>query len=662
MVRSVFPRRLREVTDPMTGFFAVRRQALDLENLNPIGFKILLEMLFRTPGLRIQEVPFTFAERYAGESKANAAEGIRFVRQLARLEVSRLLASRHTPRVTRILGFGLVGVSGILVNSLLMWFFADNNALGLNYLVAAAIATEGSTTWNFILIDRFVYREQRRGHVWKRFIGFAVMNNIVLLARLPIMAFLVERAGVNYLFANLITLLAAFAVRFMVSDRFIYRIEALSDSATEPQDTLMETAPRRPITHVADESEAVPAEISALESRAGTGYLHYRYRIHDLVTIGSEIPLRELDYFRDQAQHGQFDIEVTIGDVGPGMRRKVRLTTMSNQSAVRYEEHFGRLAANFFVSMGDDRIRIVVSPGLARSPHVVYTNIIEALLRFSMVDRGSMLLHSACVEIDGRGVMLSAKTDTGKTGTILRLVRDQGARFLSDDMTIISPDGTARCYPKPLTISNHTLRAVDPGDLSRTEWQILKLKSRVHSREGRSFGLRLAEMNLPIVSVNAFTQIVVPPPKYPIDRLVPTKFTNKTQIAALFVIERGPDGLTPIERDEALDELIVNTDDAYGFPPFSEFARNIVLGGKDYVDLRLAERSILRRATNEVVTWRLASNSFGWADEIPQLLKDPNVVPQVADSSRIIDLRVVEAEEVSPESLAAQDASAPTLS
>ena len=51
---------------------------------------------------------------------------------------------------------------------------------------------------------------------------------------------------------------------------------------------------------------------------------------------------------------------------------------------------------------------------LARSCHVVYTNIIEPLLRFVMVSRGRMLLHSACVEIGGTGVMLSALTDTGQ--------------------------------------------------------------------------------------------------------------------------------------------------------------------------------------------------------------------------------------------------------
>ena len=61
----MFPRCLRDVTDPMSGFFLVRRDALDLDKLKPRGFKILLEILVQTPGLRRAEVPFVFGERHA---------------------------------------------------------------------------------------------------------------------------------------------------------------------------------------------------------------------------------------------------------------------------------------------------------------------------------------------------------------------------------------------------------------------------------------------------------------------------------------------------------------------------------------------------------------------------------------------------------------------
>ncbi|HVW33524.1 MAG TPA: polyprenol monophosphomannose synthase [Acidimicrobiia bacterium] len=86
--RRAFPRRLRGVSDPMSGFFLVRRSALDPEALHPTGFKILLEILVRTRGLRRTEVGYEFAARYAGDSKASLKQGVVYLRHLARLRLA----------------------------------------------------------------------------------------------------------------------------------------------------------------------------------------------------------------------------------------------------------------------------------------------------------------------------------------------------------------------------------------------------------------------------------------------------------------------------------------------------------------------------------------------------------------------------------------------
>jgi dolichol-phosphate mannosyltransferase len=69
--RMLFPWRLRGVTDPMSGFFLVRLDAIDLDTLRPRGFKILLELLARCHALRRAEVGFMFADRHAEESKGS---------------------------------------------------------------------------------------------------------------------------------------------------------------------------------------------------------------------------------------------------------------------------------------------------------------------------------------------------------------------------------------------------------------------------------------------------------------------------------------------------------------------------------------------------------------------------------------------------------------
>ena len=180
-------------------------------------------------------------------------------------------------------------------------------------------------------------------------------------------------------------------------------------------------------------------------ARPGHRHLPYRYSLDGLLTIGSHVPLPELEYFRAQWVGNNPDLCVRVDQVGRSAPRvRAQMTQYMSPSALRYEEHLGRLGANFRVDLGD-QVNVVVSPALARSPHVLYTNVIEALLRFLIVSRGSILLHSACLELNGKGLLLSARTDTGKTGTVLRMLRDYGALFLSDDMTILDSNGVATC-------------------------------------------------------------------------------------------------------------------------------------------------------------------------------------------------------------------------
>ena len=89
LTRAMFPIRLKDVSDPMTGFFLVDRRVVDPEALTPRGFKILLEILART-NVRIAEVPFEFADRHAGESKASMRQGLHFLTQLTALRFGKM--------------------------------------------------------------------------------------------------------------------------------------------------------------------------------------------------------------------------------------------------------------------------------------------------------------------------------------------------------------------------------------------------------------------------------------------------------------------------------------------------------------------------------------------------------------------------------------------
>lgn len=226
LTKSMFPRKLHGTTDPMTGFFLVDRDALDLDALRPRGFKILLEILARRQ-LRIGEVPFAFATRYAGESKATFTQGIRFLTQLAMLRFGRMSA------------FALVGGVGAIANLVIMWGLIR---LGMDYIPAAIIASEVTIIGNFLLLEYLVFSDMRAdsGSVWVRFAKSFTFNNIEALVRIPVLALLVQDAHIPSVLAAAITLVAAFVVRFVYHALWVYapkRVAAAAAAAPVAQST-----------------------------------------------------------------------------------------------------------------------------------------------------------------------------------------------------------------------------------------------------------------------------------------------------------------------------------------------------------------------------------------------------------------------------------------
>ncbi|MFI0219212.1 glycosyltransferase [Streptomyces lydicus] len=223
VTKALFPRLLRGVSDPMSGFFAIRREAIERAGredgagqdggLRPLGYKILLELAVRCRPRGVAEVPYEFGERFAGESKSTVREGLRFLRHLAEL--------RSSDKRARMVAFGLIGVSGFVPNLLALW--ALTGATSLHYAVAEVLANQLGVLWNFALLDFLVYRSAKQGHWAGRLLGFAALSNADLLARIPLMMLLVEQAGIGPVPATVVSLVVVFLVRFLLVDTLIYR-------------------------------------------------------------------------------------------------------------------------------------------------------------------------------------------------------------------------------------------------------------------------------------------------------------------------------------------------------------------------------------------------------------------------------------------------------
>ena len=77
---------LTRLSDPMSGFFAMRRSTFAAgREFNPLGYKIGLELMLKCPVQRVAEVPIHFANRVHGESKLSLREQVKYLRHLGRL-------------------------------------------------------------------------------------------------------------------------------------------------------------------------------------------------------------------------------------------------------------------------------------------------------------------------------------------------------------------------------------------------------------------------------------------------------------------------------------------------------------------------------------------------------------------------------------------------
>lgn len=142
-------RKVRDIKDLQSGFFAVRRDVVEDREFNPVGYKILLEILVVVDDeLKIEEVPYEFRERSLGESNLGIDSIIKYVLHLGSL-------SWRKGELVRLLKFGLVGVIGTLVN--LGAFYILNQRL--HYLIAGAGAIELSILSNFFLNRHWTFQD-----------------------------------------------------------------------------------------------------------------------------------------------------------------------------------------------------------------------------------------------------------------------------------------------------------------------------------------------------------------------------------------------------------------------------------------------------------------------------------------------------------------------
>jgi dolichol-phosphate mannosyltransferase len=157
-----------DLSDPMSGFFVLRRSYLEevVRSASGIGFKILLDLVASsTRPVKIGEVPYTFRQRIHGASKLDILVGLEYLQLLLDKTVGDLLPARF-------LIFGMVGALGVVMAMAVLFLLV--RGLHMQFFAAQAIATWAAMTANFFLNNSTTYRDRRlRGRrIWVGLLTF----------------------------------------------------------------------------------------------------------------------------------------------------------------------------------------------------------------------------------------------------------------------------------------------------------------------------------------------------------------------------------------------------------------------------------------------------------------------------------------------------------
>ncbi len=198
----------RLTTDPMSGFFLFKREIISDVELNPLGYKILLEILVKAKYNKVVDVPYTFHRRLRGESKLGAGEMWRYIKHVLRL-------SEYRP-----IKFAIVGASGVLVNEGVLYLALNS---GLNPMVSGLIAIEASILSNFTLNDLWTFRSRRTGSFLWRMLKYHLSVALGAIIMYATYAGLVSLLGFNPYLAMLVGIILGFIANYLFSETIVWR-------------------------------------------------------------------------------------------------------------------------------------------------------------------------------------------------------------------------------------------------------------------------------------------------------------------------------------------------------------------------------------------------------------------------------------------------------
>lgn len=212
LARILFP----DITDPVSGFFALRKDILTDVQLRPSGYKILTEILGKCNYKEIREISYTFTNRSKGDSKMGLQQIFEYVVQLFDIFAYALThrGGKVWNEIVRATRFAVVGISGIFVNLLALYILVEG--FNIHVIISGFIAVELSILSNFLFNDRWTFVDKHDKKIVTRLYSFHAVSFIGMLIQIAVLGILTQ-VGVWYMLASLIGIFVAFAWNFIAN-------------------------------------------------------------------------------------------------------------------------------------------------------------------------------------------------------------------------------------------------------------------------------------------------------------------------------------------------------------------------------------------------------------------------------------------------------------
>ena len=218
-----------EQTDPMSGFFAFKKNLIHGLKFDGIGYKMLLELLVKTKGANVKEIPYTFKDREFGSSKLGIATMINYLNSVWKLYHSGKQTSKNESRtsvkfLSKAARFYTVGATGLVVNYLFSLLFA-NGISELWYLHANLIGIFASMSTNFLFNKYWTFedREFKPKKTMLQYGKFMMFSSIGALVQLGMVFSLVENYSVGYPIALVLAVMTAAFGNFILNKKWTFK-------------------------------------------------------------------------------------------------------------------------------------------------------------------------------------------------------------------------------------------------------------------------------------------------------------------------------------------------------------------------------------------------------------------------------------------------------